>query len=270
MPQKTSDIPLELPGLYLFVGPADGGKSYASTSFGLKSKEYGGDDPRPAYMLELDGRVAALRGRPIVFDSFTSEDGAVAVLNRLDDLGDICIKNKRAPFHTLIVASFTAFNDMAIGDSLQVKADEGKEGRKRGELTLMTIEDYGYEAEAVRKLLWERLDVLKKYCTVIVEAHETEYYKAEKTKPGEPTKSVLAGYKILARDKIAARIPTKFDEIYHFHHKEVAVATKQVIRKVTFQDMLARTSYPALQKITTPIDIQGKEFYLEWKRLIAG
>ena len=83
MPQSTRDIKLDETKLFLFVGPADAGKSYAATSFGLMSKEYGGTDDRPAYVLELDGRLAALRNRPVVYDSYTNIEGAIGVLNRV-------------------------------------------------------------------------------------------------------------------------------------------------------------------------------------------
>lgn len=269
VPQSTDDIKLETPGLYLFVGAADSGKSFASTSFGLKSKKYGGDDPRPAYLLELDGRISALRGRPVVYNSYTFEDGAAKILERIGELADKAEQQHEVPFHTFILSSFTSFNDIALGESLGLK-DEGK-GRKRGEITLTTVEDFGYEAECLRKLLYEMLDILKKYCTVIVEAHETEYYKPVKTKPGEPTRTELAGYKILARDKISAKLPTKFDEIYHFLPKEVVVSQRNVRRQVVFQDILARSSYPALQATTVPYDISNKEFYRDiWKPLISG
>lgn len=273
VPETTETIKIEETKLFLFVGPADGGKTFASTSFGLKSKKYGGTDDRPAYLLELDGRVAALKDRPVVYNKFTNEDGAIGVLERLKELRESCIKVRKAPFHTLIVSSFTAFNDFAIADSLEVtenKREKGEDkGRVRGDLTLMTVEDYGYEAEAVRKLLWENLLDLKKYCDVIVEAHETEYYKPVKTKPGEPTRTELAGYKILARDKISAKLPTRFDEIYHFLPKEVVVSQRSIRRRVVFNDMVARTAFKPLQ--TTAIhDISNKEFYPFWRGLIEG
>jgi hypothetical protein len=273
IPESTEDIKLDTTRLFLFIGPADAGKTYASTSFGLRSKKYGGTDDRPAYMLELDGRIAALASRPVVYNKFTNEEGAIGVLNRLKELRESCIKNGRAPFHALIVSSFTAFNDFAIADSLDVtesKREAGADkGRVRGELTLMTTEDYGYEAEAVRKLLWENLLDLKKYCDVIVEAHETEHYRPVKTKPGEPTRTELAGYKVLARDKIAAKLPTRFDEIYHFLPKEVVVSQQTIRRRVVFNDMVARTSFKPLQS-TAIHDISGKEFYTMWRGLIEG
>jgi hypothetical protein len=270
MPKSTDEIPIEQTSLFLFIGAADSGKSFAATSFGLAKDPFN----RPCYVMELDGRLAGLRGRPIVYDDYNDTEGAVGVLNRLITLRESCIASNRAPFHTLILDSFTSFNDFCMSDSLYVteeKREQKKEGgRMRGELLMPTVEDYGYEAEAVRKLLWENLSVLKKYCNVIVTAHETEYYKPVRTKPGEPTRSELAGYKVLARDKIAAKLPTKFDEIYHFLPKEVVISQKTVRRQVTFQDMVARTSYPALAASTQAYDITGKEFYPFWRELIGG
>jgi hypothetical protein len=275
MPKSTKDITLEETKLFLFVGPADAGKSFAAESFGLASKEYGGTDDRPAYMLELDGRLAGLKDRPVVYDDFTNIEGAIGVLNKLTELRNTIIKFDRAPFHTIILDSFTTFNDFAIADSLDITIQKNiqnpkdEKGRKRGDLQMLTTEDYGYEAEAVRQLLWENLTDLKRYCNVIVTAHETEYYRPIKTKPGEPTRSELAGYKILARDKVSAKIPTRFDEIYHFLPKEVITSLHTIRRRVVFQDILARSSYPQLAKSTEEYDISGKEFYTFWKGLIS-
>jgi hypothetical protein len=280
VPKSTKDIPLETTNLFLFVGPADGGKSYAATSFGYKSKDFGGDDDRPCYMLELDGRINALRGRPIVYDEFTNVEGAIGVLNRVIELRDTCVKFNRAPFHTLILDSFSSYNDFSIADSLNItieknegKKEADKKGRRRGELQLMTIEDYGYETEAWRQLMYENFIDIKRYANVILIAHEVESYRTVKGAPGEPTQNIQDGYKILAHgNKIAARIPTKFDEIYHFPKKEVVISTKTIRRSVIFQDEIARSSYPQLIKLTTPIDISCppcKEFYPLWKDLIS-
>lgn len=265
LPRKAADISADEYNLFLFVGPADAGKSYAATSFGYASKEHGGTDERPMYVMELDGRLSALKGRPVVFDSFTNVEGAIGVLNRLTEIRDTCVQRNKAPFHTILVDSFTSFNDFAISDSLEVSEDKGK-GRTRGELSLMTVQDYGYEAEAVRKLLWENLVDLKRYCNVILTAHECEHYIPVKVKEGEPTRQELAGYKILARDKISARLPTKFDEIYHFMPKEVIVSKRSIRRKVCFQDILARTSFAELAKSTEEYDISGAEFYHWWRK----
>lgn len=276
MPQSTKDIKLDSTNLFLFVGPADAGKSYAATSFGLISKEFGGTDDRPAYMLELDGRLSALRNRPIVYDSFTNIEGAIGVLNRLYDLRETCVKFDRAPFHTLILDSFTTFNDFAIAESQNItyKHNEAnpkdQKGRKRGELLMLTVEDYGYEAESWRQLMYEYLFDLKRYCNVIVTAHEVPSYKTIKGNPGEPTRSEYEGLRILSHgNKIAARIPTKFDEIYHFLSKEKVISTKSIRRSICFQDELARTSYPQLARSTENHDISGKEFYLWWKEKIS-
>lgn len=270
MPKNTNDITLDETKLFLFVGPADAGKSFAATSFGLHKDP----EDRPAYLMELDDRLAALKGRLVVYDSFNNTDGACAVLDRLVEIKEKCIQWKKAPFHTIILDSFTSFNDFSISESLAIteeKRDKGADaGRARGKLLLMTVEDYGYEAEALRKLLWENLAEIKRYANVIVTAHETEYYKPVKVKPGEPTRNELAGYKILARDKISAKLPTKFDEIYHFLPKEVIVSQHKIRRRVVFQDILARSSYPQLNKSTEEYDITDKEFYPWWREKICG
>ena len=269
MPLSTDDIKTDEPKLFLFVGPGDAGKSYAASSFGYASETFGGKDKRPAYVIECDGRVHALRSRPVVYDFFTNHDsswrpgegGAIAIINRLEELREKCVSTRSAPFHTLIAPdSFTAFCAFCISDCME---DKTSGGRKIGGLKLPTIEDYGYESEAVRQLMWEHLTDIKKYCNVIVTAHEVEKYKKVKTAPGAPSESILDGFKILARDKISAGIPVKFDEIYHFLAKEKVSSTKSIRRSVVFQDELARTSFSKLTT-TEAHDISGQEFYKWW------
>lgn len=276
MPKSTKDIPLEQTSLFGFVGPSDSGKSFAASSFGLKSKEYGGDDDRPAYLMDCDGRVQALRGRPVQYDSYTNEDGAIGVLNRLIEIREKCVTFQKAPFHTLIAPdSFTSFCDFSMADSLDVtvqinnlkKKTDAYKGRRKGDLQLLTVEDYGYESEAVRQLVWESLTDIKKYANVIITLHEVVKYKMLPTAPGAPTVRVEDGLKILARDAIAARIPTKFDEIYHFLPKETIPSQKKIRRQVVFTDELARSGYKNLQT-TEKFDISNKEFYTFWKEKI--
>lgn len=277
MPLSTKDISLEQTSLFLFVGPSDSGKSYAASSFGLKSKEYGGTDDRPAYLMDCDGRVAALRNRPVVYDTYTNEDGAIGVLNRLEEIRETCVKFKRAPFHTLIAPdSFTAFCDMAVSDSQDITQEQNKnnpkdkKGRTRGDLQMLTIQDYGYEDEAVRQLLWESLLDIKKYANVIVTAHEVTKYKViPGASEGAPTVRMEDGLRILGRDKISAKMPTKFDEIYHFLSKELVPSQQSVLRQVVFHDILARTGYPQLNN-TKKHNITNKEFYPYWLSLIGG
>lgn len=275
MPLSTKDIPLEQTSLFLFVGPSDSGKSYAASSFGFKSTEYGGDDPRPAYLMDCDGRVQALRGRPVSYDTYTNIEGAIGVLNRLLEIRETCIKFNKAPFHTLIGPdSFTSFCDMAVADSqdVTIQSNVGKSksaGRKRGDLQMLTVQDYGYEDEAVRQLVWESLIDIKRYANVIVTAHEVQKYRViPGASEGAPTVRVEDGLRVLGRDKISAKLPTKFDEIYHFLSKEVIQTQSKIRRQVVFNDELARSGYPQLQT-TTKHDISGKEFYPYWKALIS-
>lgn len=253
------------------VGPADCGKTYASTSFGLKGKRHGGDDPREALLWELDGRIAALRGRPVMFDSFTNEEGADGVLKSVIAEREYCVKYKKAQYHTYILSSATSFGDFAVADSLE--ATDKDKGRTKGEQKLLTMEDYGYEAEAFRKLLWENLQDIKRYADVILEFHEVPLYKKEPISPGSKImESTWDGYSyklLLHGNKIASRLPTKFDEVYHWKAKEPLPSTGGVRRGVTFVDNVGRTSIPALAKLGSRLqDMSGKEFYPWWREQI--
>lgn len=268
MPFKTSDITLDRDnGLYAFVGPADCGKTYASTSFGLASKSFGGSDPREALVIECDGRITALRNRPVVFEPFTNEQGAVGVLDYIKELREDAVRYKKCKYHTIIFSSATAFGDFAVADSLE-GTEKGK-GKTHAELKMLTMQDYGFEAEAFRQLLWENFTDLKRYCRVIVEFHEVPEYTNEPVTPG--SKITVArwdgfSYKLLMHgNKIASRLSTRFDEMYHFKAKESLPSTGGLRRSVCFQDNVGRTSFEGLKKFgSRSVDISRKEFYPWW------
>lgn len=272
MPHSTSLIPTNQTSLIAFVGPADCGKTYASTSFGLQSKKHGGTDDREALLLECDGRIAALRNRPVLFEAYTNEQGAAGVNDFLKSEVAYAQLKHKSNYHTYILSSATSFGSFAIQDSFE-DTEKGGKGIEVAGQKMLEIQDYNYEAEAFRKLIWVYLNDLKKYANIIVEFHEVPLYKKIPISPGSKiTESSWDGFSyqlLLHGTKIASRLPTRFDEIYHFKAKEPLPSTGGVRRAVIFDDNMARTSISALRTFgSKPQDISGKEFYPWWKSLL--
>lgn len=274
MPYSTDKIPLNQTSLIAFVGPADCGKTYASTSYGLQSEKHGGKDKREALVLECDGRIAALRSRPVLFEPYTNEQGAAGICDFLKSESEQATRTRRANYHTYILSSATSFGGFAVQDSME-DTQKGGKGIEIAGQKMLEMQDYNYEAESFRKLIWVYLTDLKRYANCIVEFHEVPLYKKTPINPGSKMmESTWDGYSyklLLHGDKIASRLPTKFDEIYHFKAKEPILSTGAVRRAVSFDDNMGRTSIPALRAFGSKAqDISGKEFWPWWNEVIMN
>jgi len=271
MPHSTDKITFNQTSLIAMVGPADSGKTYASTSFGLQSKKYGGADSREALLLECDGRITALRGRPVLFEAYTNEQGAAGICDFLKSEVANATRNQRSNYHTYIISSATSFGDFAVQDSFEdTEASNKGKGIEVAGQKMLEMQDYNYEAESFRKLIWVYLTDLKKYANCIVEFHEVPLYISTPISPGSKIKKDEwdgYSYKLLLHgNKIASRLPTKFDEVYHFRAKEPLPSTGGIRRMVCFQDNVGRTAFPGLRRFgSKPQDITNKEFYPFWQ-----
>ena len=183
----------------LFKGDPKTGKSCAAASF-----------PRP-YILDTDGRIRS------VAKMFPSKD---VEYDTFIDFWDVCIKLQalvqRCDYQTVVVSSLTSLANLAIEYSLKFRgvSDSDEQKRKselkRGNLALTEVSDWGVEFRGLSKVL----DCLKALpCHVILEAHVLEVTR-ENIMKGTTTisRSLMTGGK-----KIAAYLPTAFDEAYHFY-----------------------------------------------------
>jgi hypothetical protein len=255
---NAADIQLESRLFALFVGCYDAGKSTAAASF-----------PDQKYFLDFDGRIVSLRGRKDVdYDSFQSAKTGFAEADKaLTLLQAYCCKFP--PKYSLV-----CFDSLSMGrrnllyDAM--KFTGGKEGAKKdkgrqiGELWLPTVQDYGYESEALWQIVYDGLKPLKSH--VVVTAHTVPKFVTRQKSENAPVERVQEGEEIYGDPKLVSVLPILFTEIYYFSKK--VDPTGAVRRFVRFDGDVARTTYPQLSAIKE-IEITDKSFYEEWSKLIS-
>jgi len=122
------------------------------------------------------------------------------------------IYNKN-PYATVVVDSLTVLSDMIILQSIRsagIGDDKDRIGKKIGGVQVPSIEDFNMESGALTQVM-DALRGLR--CHVILTAHLVSTYEKDlKTKKVSENRVVLTAGK-----KIAAKLPTFFDEIYGFY-----------------------------------------------------
>lgn len=252
---NAKDITPDFRLFALFVGEYDTGKSTAAASF-----------PGRKYFLDFDGRIVSLRGRSDVdFDFFTST--AMGFEEADKKVETLVAYGSQLPYQTIVFDSLSMARSFLLYDAMKYTSgvdEKGKvRGRQIGKLYLPTVQDYGYESEALKQLIWDGLKKLKS--NVIVTGHLVDQYKTLEGKPGAPAERVVVGQKIYGDPQLLAVLPIAFTEIYHFS-KEVGSDGK-LRRFVTFTGEVARTTYMELANAGT-VEITDKSFYEVWKSLI--
>jgi hypothetical protein len=254
---NAADIQIESRLFAMFVGKYDAGKSTAAASFNGKK-----------YFMDFDGRIVSLRGRKDVdFDSFAStKTGFKDADERLTALGFSC--GKIPPEYSLV-----CFDSLSMGrqnllyDAMKFTSgfeDKSKKGgRSIGNLYLPTVQDYGYESQALWQIVYDGLKPLRSH--VVVTAHTVPKYKTVQKSDNAPAERVEDGEQIYGDPKLISVLPIMFTEIYYFS-KEVDASNK-IRRFVEFEGDVARTTYPQL-KAARRVEITDKSFYEEWSKLI--
>jgi hypothetical protein len=227
----------------LFVGPSGDGKSCAAVSF-----------PAPIYCFDLDDRIkgalAAKKWLGKIDLEFHRYFGYADIEKKLDEFVKQ-VNAKNFKYKTILFDSVTSSSRSYIQEAVALGAagdtsDDGKP-RRLGTVYMPGWNAYNYESIAHYNVI---IAYLKKMpCNVIVSAHKTERFN----KKGEMT-----GIDILARPKIAAELPTNFDEVYEFErdHNEIKKTTTY---RVTFRGDLAKT---VMEKAPYgAVDITEKNFY---------
>lgn len=256
---NAGDITIDSRMFAIFVGKYDAGKSTAAASF-----------PGKKYFFDFDGRIVALRGRKDVdFDSFSStKTGFADADKKLTLLGLTCAKHP--PEYSMVV-----FDSLSMGrqnllyDAMKFTSgfDDGKTkgGRKIGDLYMPTVQDYGYEGQAITQIVYDGLKPLRSH--VVITAHTVPKYISVQRAEGAPVERIEAGEKIYGDPNLISMLPIMFTEIYYFS-REVDASNK-IRRYVEFEGDVARTTYPQL-KAARRIEITDKSFYEEWHKLISA
>jgi hypothetical protein len=255
---NAGDIQLESRGFFLFIGDYDAGKSTAAASF-----------PGRKYFMDFDGRIVSLRGRKDVdFDNFATTTTGFGEADKAIDKLVAKSKSNSLEYDLVCLDSISMGRRLLLYDSMKhtTTTKGGKDaGRKIGQLNLPTMQDYGYEAEALWQLVADGLKALK--CHVVVTGHTVDKFKKEQAYEGGPVSNVPDGKMIYGDPKLIAVLPVLFTEIYHFTKEDRGMGAR---RYVEFDGDVARTTYPQLRKVKKVEIPEGKGFYDVWSELLKG
>jgi len=225
--------------MYLFKGMFGTGKSPAAASF------------PGVYFMDFDRRAAALRKmfphkKDIWFDSFlTYKDYAEKFESLL----------KSCPYETIVIDSATNFVELVMSYFISLRGGntttsatktegekETKGKRTKGDVVLLSIDDYSAETRAVSEMLINLKYLAEKGTNVILTAHViTTQTTNIKTKAVSTEKFLLTYGK-----KAAGKIPTLFDEIYHFYTEAPVIVGEPAAYLINTEndgDDFARTSF---------------------------
>lgn len=230
----------------LFVGESGSGKTCASLSF-----------PKPLYVIDLDNRIRGgiaakkwlgnLDG--IEYDNFKNYTD---IDLKLEKLVQEYNRTGKFPYRTIVFDSITSGSRAYVQEGVELTkkgdtSDANASPRRFGRVYLPGWNAYNYESTAHYNVL---LAYLKNFpCHVVVSGHKADKFD----KKGEKI-----GSELLGRPKIAAEIPTYFDEVYEFDKDYNDI--KQVARyTVTMRGEIAKTAF--VKAPFGKIDITEQSFF---------
>ena len=252
MPKSTEDYNEQHSLLALFKGESGEGKSVAALSF-----------PEP-YVFDFDKKMPGIalkhfKGKVIHYDTFNSIFEAQDIISGLQNY---------CPYKTIIADSFTALANLTIKSVGEVKGEDVPELLKKVQSTkggakqieMMGIDYYGGED---RFCTWfiDQLKMLhvKHNVNVIVTAHVIEVTSAPdlKTKYISKTRSIVAKGR-----KVAAWLPTEFDNVYHFAHLQPDLGEiDQSVRRVCITEAFGDDSAKCSLALPSFIDFTNGSLY---------
>lgn len=221
--------------------------------------------PGPQYWFDFDLKMQGINipmrnwginPKDITYDSYavtaTEKSPLDKVKSKLYQLQVQC------PYQTVIIDSITSLADLALRQTLHLKAGE-KKGKKIAGIAVSGVEDFNAEASALSEVFGCLKDIhLTHGVNVIVIAHvvQAEYKELD----GETHVSRTI---VTAAKKIAAKIPAYCGEVYHFNIKKSFVEGEggdySLLTTHTGSDF-ARTTLPLDKEIVFKDD----RLYAKW------
>jgi hypothetical protein len=202
---------------FLFKGKPKTGKSIAAGSF-----------PRPMFIFDFDNRIRSLieyfRAHNIPLDDIDFETyiGATNQYEKYDrKLEELRTSQK---YKTIVWDSLTNFAELALGYFVWLRGEgEGTSGstrkekdfKRKGVVDLLEIEDYGGEDRATMNSIRYLMNIPN--CHKVLIAHVIEINYKDLLGNTVSSQSLMTGGR-----KIAEKVPTLVNEVYHFYQQGAA------------------------------------------------
>lgn len=231
---------IKLDSLYcLFKGEPGTRKSTQALSF-----------PKPQYWFSFDEKMEALKlpmklwginPKDITYDDYNDWNKAEEKLKRFQ---------VECPFKTIVVDTVTSMGDATNSQTLKIKSgtttQAGAEAGKRiAGIPVNTMEDFNAETAVFQSLLKLTKDISKFHkVNIILIAHviQTDYKSPNGVT--HVSRSIVTGVK-----KIAAKIPGRCHEVYHFNMKGDFTDKLYSVLTTHSGDDFARTILPLEKEI---------------------
>lgn len=239
-------------GVFLLLkGESGAGKSDIAYSF-----------PTP-YVFDFDEKMPSIAlkhfpGKKIEWDTFPD---IFAVSDRIEQLRQSC------PYETLVFDSLTSLVVKTLNTIGKVKGDEVVKMLKKltagGNIELMGIDYYNGETNFIQRYFIEALKSLwskpgnPKHVILIAHVITTESAPDLKTKQTIVTRSIVT-----AGRKVAAYVPTQFDEMWHIERQDPDFgATDKTPKRICITQGLGEDEAKTALRIPQAIDFTNKSMY---------
>ena len=265
---NTSDLKLNEPDYILMKGQPKTGKSIAAHSYQVEPCDMYPSGLKDTYTLSFDHRMQSIKSfypnRNFEYDEYSTP---LETNRRLDALKSVT--PGRMPYGAVIFDGLTKYSNIIMEAMIAHRLPNQKSDSKtiRAGIPMAEIEDYGGEFRALTMALNSLLaiHVIHKIHVILI-AHviETEY-KNMVNNTTRVTRELLTAGK-----KIAASLPTDFNEAYHFYAQSDPMSPddKPVFKAVTTCNSIDWAA--TVKKLPASIDWTNKNFYSEIRKCLAG
>ncbi len=235
----------------LFQGPSGAGKSVAAYSF-----------PN-CYVFDLDRKMPTIAkkhfpGTDIHWDTF---EDIFEVAAKISEFAQNC------PYETIVTDSVTALVNLTLNTVGKTKGEDVlkklKSVTKGGNIELMGIDYYNAETNFIQRYWLEALKSLwskegnPKHVIVIAHVIESESAPDLKTKIVTKSRSIVT-----AGRKVAAYIPTVFDDVYTFAQEMPDYDSKdQKVKRICITESMGEDYSKTSYNLPARIDFTGKSLY---------
>lgn len=274
---STKDKSPEERGLFaLFKGDSGSGKSVGALSF----CDPDNDGSKPGFVFDNDGKMPNIAQK-----HFPDKDIHYERFNNIFDHANILDEfYKYCPYETIIEDSLTSLVVNVLNSVGEIKGEKSMDMLRKLKMTggggkmieLMGIDYYNAETNFIERY-W--LDMLKalwarpgnpKHVIIIAHVLTAESAPDLKTKIVTRTRSLVT-----AGRKVAAYIPTQFDDAWHFaYESDMMGKNRRVVLTDGIGEDWAKTSFRIpnnkIDFTGTPPLYEDGNLYVKWNKILRG